>query len=68
MRVLVLVRAFVWLQVVTTYPMIAYGGKRSAQSGRAMAEIKQIEWGLVCLPTAQLHPVEVVPSMRVLVV
>ena len=42
--------------VVTTYPMIAYGGKRSAVASRAMAELQRVEWGLLILDEVHQAP------------
>lgn len=36
--------------------MVSYSGKRSARSARAMAEIKQIEWGLLILDEVHQVP------------
>ncbi|PRP87909.1 transcription factor IIH subunit [Planoprotostelium fungivorum] len=42
--------------VVSTYTMIAYGGKRSEQSEKVMRELRSREWGLVILDEVHVVP------------
>eukprot|EP01050_Picozoa_sp_SAG11_P003766 SAG11_NODE_221_length_12151_cov_5.633173_4_plen_467_part_00 len=50
--------------VITTYPMLAYGGQRSAMSGRALAELRRVEWGLLVLD--EVHQVPATTFRRVI--
>jgi DNA excision repair protein ERCC-3 len=50
--------------VVTTYPMVAYSGRRSAIAARAMDELRRVEWGLLILD--EVHQVPAKTFRRVI--
>jgi DNA excision repair protein ERCC-3 len=50
--------------VITTYPMISYGGRRNEVSDRAMRRIRAMEWGLLILD--EVHQVPARTFRRVL--
>lgn len=43
---------------ITTYTMVAYSGKRSAESERIMEEIMSREWGLILLDEVHVVPAQ----------
>ncbi len=43
---------------ITTYTMVAYSGKRSAESERIMEEIMNREWGLILLDEVHVVPAQ----------
>ena len=43
---------------VTTFTMIAFSGKRSEESERVMAAIREREWGLLLLDEVHVVPAQ----------
>ena len=42
--------------MITTYTMVAFGGKRSAESERIMTKMQEREWGLILLDEVHVVP------------
>lgn len=49
---------------VTTFTMIAFSGKRSAESERVMKEIQSREWGLLLLDEVHVVPAQMFRKVR----
>lgn len=43
---------------ITTYTMIAFGGKRSEESARVMDQIRSREWGLLLMDEVHVVPAQ----------
>ena len=44
--------------VISTYSMMGYGGKRSAESAAVYEKISQVEWGLLIMDEVQVVPAD----------
>lgn len=45
--------------VISTYSMMGYGGKRSAESNAMYEKMKQVDWGLLVMDEVQVVPADV---------